>query len=167
MSTLCSSLHSHVTSSLFDITLRNSLGPYYSINLRNQVVRPYKILGHATVRAVSRKTWTYKTPVSDVGHSVKLFNCSPNLSFLFLNYTAEGGCKLVQKFGNYLPSYKTWFFITVIFNVCHLEAFNTYINTQWFVKHNKSVLCLCWVSLIHHCIFIYVLNTSGWQTLNL
>jgi len=26
-------------------------------------------------------------------------------------------------------------------------------------KHNKVVLCLK-----HHCIFIYVLNTSGWQT---
>ena len=44
------------------------------------------------------------------------------------------------------------------------------------VKHNKPLLCLllytiinmitvCYVWLTHHCIFIYVLNTSGWQAL--
>jgi hypothetical protein len=29
------------------------------------------------------------------------------VSFFFFNYTEEGGCKLIQKCGNYLLSYKT------------------------------------------------------------
>ena len=29
-----------------------------------------------------------------------------------------------------------------------------------------NIIKFCCVWLIHHCIFIHVLNTSGWQTLN-
>ena len=52
--------------------------------------------------------------------------------------------------------------------------FDTYINTQWYIRHNKILLCLLFyttisiisfcVCVIYHCIFIYVSKTSEWQT---
>jgi len=32
--------------------------------------------------------------------------------------------------------------VGIFFNVCHPEVFKTYINMQWCVKHNKTLLCL-------------------------
>jgi len=57
--------------------------------------------------------------------------------------------------------------------VCVCIYIYTHTHTQWcisqtqqnFIMFINTVIKFCCVWLIHHCIFIYVLNTSGWQTL--
>ena len=49
------------------------------------------------------------------------------------------------------------FYVILLIDVAACLQVTIKIN---LVINNKCLLCL-----IHHCIFIYVLNTSGWQTL--
>ena len=44
------------------------------------------------------------------------------------------------------------------FNVCHPEVFNTYINIQWCIRHNNTLLCFDVLLTVHLSIFISVIN---------